>query len=194
MDDLDRLLPDRIRIKAIATPQGTELLFAYPDVLEVIELATDHSIAILGVEVFQIEPEGLLVERISDYEVPFSGDWAAFVRSNNAQVKEIVQQEIRGEGHGSNNGNVASITNKLNNARTQIFTYNELNHIKTAQRQYQKTCPFMWNGISIASTRRFLTSPPLIPLRHRRPLRRHWMRSGPQRNRHASVRSTSSAA
>jgi hypothetical protein len=35
----------------------------------------------------------------------------------------------------SNNGNVVSIANNLNTARTQNFTYDELNRIKTAQTQ-----------------------------------------------------------
>ena len=75
-------------------------MFPYPDVLDVIDLATNHSLAVLGVEVFQLEPHGLFVQKISDYEVGFSGDWEAFVRNNNAHAKEFVQQEIRGEEHG----------------------------------------------------------------------------------------------
>lgn len=98
MQDLHRLLPGRIR--AAARPDGDELLLPYPDVLEAIDLATNHGIAVLGVEVFQLQPDALVVQRISDYEVLFSGDWAAFVRNNNAHAKEFVQQETRGEEHG----------------------------------------------------------------------------------------------
>ena len=44
---------------------------------EAIKLASEHLIAVLGVEVFHIEENGLRVETYTGYAFDFRGDWPA---------------------------------------------------------------------------------------------------------------------
>ena len=97
IQDLDRLLPERILGKAI--PHGTEFFIPYPEVLEAIDIATKNSIAVLGVEVFQVESDGFRVQEYSHYEIPYGDDWASFVSMNNELARAFVEEHRRGEEH-----------------------------------------------------------------------------------------------
>ena len=98
MKDLCDALPTNLRIRA--RESENELLFPFPDIVEVIDFATHHGIAVLGLEVFQVEADSLRVLGFSRYEVPYPGDWNEFVESNNAQALQLVQAFPRGEEHG----------------------------------------------------------------------------------------------
>ena len=89
MNELYRVLPLRLRAKAtvIGVSMDKEYLFSYPQVAEVIRIATDNAISVLGVESFQA---GLKVDRISAYEIPFEGNWKLFVELNNTQALDFV--------------------------------------------------------------------------------------------------------
>ncbi|MCC6487559.1 MAG: hypothetical protein IT364_08655 [Candidatus Hydrogenedentes bacterium] len=76
-----------------------EFVFPYPDVLEVIRLATAHSVAILGVEMFEVS-DCLQVQDYSGYEFASGSDWQEFVRANNDAALEFVHSHPGGEEHG----------------------------------------------------------------------------------------------
>ena len=68
--------------------------------MEVIDIADQNDIAVLGVEQLQSHPKGPVVEAISGYEIPFQGDWKAFVKRNNVSAREVIMKNQRGEEHG----------------------------------------------------------------------------------------------
>ena len=90
MPDLDSLIPEAIR--KLAVKSGSEWLYPRNAINQVIAIADDNEVAILGVEVFRILSSGLQTEAISGYELPFSGDWKDFANKNNALALEFVRQ------------------------------------------------------------------------------------------------------
>jgi len=99
MLELDSLMP--ARLKQLATCcGGNEFAYPYPSVMEVIDMAGQNKIAVLGVELLQSHPKGPVVEAISGYEIPFLGDWKAFVEANNASAREVIMKNQKGEEHG----------------------------------------------------------------------------------------------
>jgi hypothetical protein len=79
---------------------GTEFVYPYQDALDVVQIATQNRISILGVEVFHVLSSGLLTRRISAYLIPFGGTWLEFVRANNLRAVEFIQENRKGEEHG----------------------------------------------------------------------------------------------
>jgi hypothetical protein len=66
---------------------GGEPLFAMTEVSEAIVECTQHEIAVSGVELFKVRPEGFLTEGISTCEVQLKGQtWQEFVVSNNSRL------------------------------------------------------------------------------------------------------------
>jgi len=80
-DAFDNILPSAI--PAAALHNGNEWVLPLPHAKEAIKLASEHLIAILGVEVFHIEENGLRVENYTGYGFDFLGDWPAYVQQNN---------------------------------------------------------------------------------------------------------------
>jgi hypothetical protein len=76
-----------------------EFVFPYPEVIRGIEAATAHDIAILGVEVFEID-DRLVAQEYSGYEFRDESDWRTFVQANNAAALEFVRSHRKGEDHG----------------------------------------------------------------------------------------------
>jgi hypothetical protein len=101
---------DLARVPAIvAVAHGTvgeELAFTYPDVLEVISLCTANGMAVLGVEIFVVRPEGFQTEHLSIYdqhmrqgsEVDKDG-WSDYVAENNRHADEFVRLHPSGDDH-----------------------------------------------------------------------------------------------
>jgi len=79
---------------------GGEIVFSYPDVLQIVRLAMTAQIAVLGVETFEIVKDGLQVGNFSGYEVSFEEDWKQFVDRNNLLALEFIEQHRLGEDHG----------------------------------------------------------------------------------------------
>jgi hypothetical protein len=100
MNDLRRLLPGKF--KKLALDVDDELVFPFPQVLEVIQFATSKDIAVLGVEVVEAQGRKLKFEGWSVYDtaVHFEGDWLHYVRSNNASARDVVERNPCGEEHG----------------------------------------------------------------------------------------------
>lgn len=100
MQDLMQLIPEQIKPRLSGKLDG-EVVIPYPDVLEVIQIASTNSIAVLGVEIFQLLSQGeLLALDYSTYQFPFQGDWENFTRLNNAAAVRFVETHVRGEEHG----------------------------------------------------------------------------------------------
>jgi hypothetical protein len=98
MNKLDSIVPPSLREKA--RPCGSEFVYHYRDVLEVIRIATQNSIAILGSEFFSMDDDGLLTQAISGYELHLSDNWVAFVRENNELALSFVEQNQKEGSYG----------------------------------------------------------------------------------------------
>ncbi|MEW5978409.1 MAG: hypothetical protein AB1898_21650 [Acidobacteriota bacterium] len=97
-DHLSEVIPAELRAKAIFADR--EHVFPYPEVIDVIQIATQHGIAVLGVESFEVQPDGVKVDQMSDYEVLFTGEWEPFVELNNSYALDFVRRNPRCEDHG----------------------------------------------------------------------------------------------
>ena len=74
---------------------GGEPLFAMTEVSEAIVECTQHEIAVSGVELFKVRPEGFLTEGISTCEVQLKGQTCQeFVVSNNSLASEFVHENL----------------------------------------------------------------------------------------------------
>jgi hypothetical protein len=86
---------------------GSELTFPFPEVLNVIELCSASEIAVLGVELFLVKPDGYYACGSSDYDLKEKqkwpvvqlADWPEYVRYNNGLAKECVQRNPLGDEH-----------------------------------------------------------------------------------------------
>ena len=82
------------KISAIAalanqTSVSGELSFSHENVLAAIGLSTLNDIAVLGVEIFQVYPDGFYTVKMSSYELHDpEGSWPDFVRANNAFAEQ----------------------------------------------------------------------------------------------------------
>ena len=97
-DDFARILP--LEIKTESVRSGNEWVIPLPKVREALELANQHLIAVLGVEVFRVSSDGLGTEGWSGYDFTFDGDWMSFVSENNKSATEYIDQHQLGEGYG----------------------------------------------------------------------------------------------
>ena len=98
IQDLTRALTHDLKKTAIESED--EFVFPYPEVISVIRIASEHEIAILGVEAFEVRTDGLKVVDYSGYEFQFTGDWQAFVKTNNAEAARFIEAHRLGENHG----------------------------------------------------------------------------------------------
>lgn len=84
---------------------GDELTFSFPEVLGVIGLCTMHEIAVLGLELFQVLPEGYATKKYSGYSQQMNKGpsnvegWSAYVEKSNALAKEFVHLNPTGDDH-----------------------------------------------------------------------------------------------
>jgi hypothetical protein len=92
--------------KSAGTFGDNELSFAFPEVLEVIQLCSAKQIAVLGVELFKVRSDGLYqTEKLTDYDLRMKQDpstpqeWLEYVSTNNAKAEEFVRQNPAGDDH-----------------------------------------------------------------------------------------------
>jgi hypothetical protein len=99
---------DLNKIESIASAAhatvGNELAFTYPEVLDVVRQCTAHGIAVLGVEVFVVRPEGYQTEHLSTYDLYMQravqkSEWASYVAGNNLHASEFVSTHPSGDDH-----------------------------------------------------------------------------------------------
>ena len=82
-----------------------ELLFTFPEVLEVIKVCTAKQIAVLGLELFEVRPEGYGTKKLSGYDQQMNRGpeklegWPDYVRKNNALAEEFVRTNPTGDDH-----------------------------------------------------------------------------------------------
>ena len=98
--DLDRALSEDIRLRAIAI--GKELILSYEDVLAAIGIATAREIAVLGFDSGEVLEDGFQVLGYTGYDgnVPFTGDWKAYVEAMNIEAERWVTEHRLGKNHG----------------------------------------------------------------------------------------------
>jgi hypothetical protein len=78
---------------------GAELAFAYCDVFETVRICTQHEIAVLGVEIFEITKDGKYQAKgFSNYTLVMP-DWSRFVKDNNALAVGFIQRNPFDNGH-----------------------------------------------------------------------------------------------
>jgi len=97
-DALDNILPSAIT--AAAWRNGNEWVLPLPQVKEAVKLASEHLIAVLGVEVFHIEENGFRAENYTGYDFDFLGDWPAYVQQNNRAAFQFIEKNELGTGYG----------------------------------------------------------------------------------------------
>lgn len=99
--DLDLVLPEQLRSRAVASAGSGELILPYAETLEAIDAATKHGIAVLGAESFEIRGDGTVrALSYSEYEFQSEPDWRAFVGQNNDAAERWVREHRLGENHG----------------------------------------------------------------------------------------------
>ena len=98
MGALEEVLP--IEIKRSAVLSGQELVLPFSDARRAVEIATHHLIAVLGIECFRIQHDGLGVMDYSGYAFGLTGDWQEFVHSNNTEAVRLLDEHDLGDGHG----------------------------------------------------------------------------------------------
>lgn len=103
MGDFEKILPVDLLQSVIRTLAGSELelVFPFAETRRAILVATTHQIAVLGVEVFRILPDGLGVINYSGYGFDDkSDDWTLYVTLNNDAAAQFVSENERGPGYG----------------------------------------------------------------------------------------------
>jgi hypothetical protein len=97
---LDRILPEDLRVRGI--PAGNELLLPYDEALIAIRIANEHEIAILGLEAFEVQKDGLLTIDMVDPStfIRFTGNWKEYVAMTNAESERWLREHQLGEDHG----------------------------------------------------------------------------------------------
>ena len=99
MGDLETLLPDEIKT---IFPLGNELVLAYSEASTAIVIATQHQIAILGFEAFEVMDDGLATVALADFSasISFAGDWKAYVAQTNSAAEQWIQSHRYGARYG----------------------------------------------------------------------------------------------
>ena len=65
-------------------------------------IASEHGIAILGLEAFEVQKDGLLSVDLADASayIRFTGDWKTYVAAMNAEAERWIREHRLGENHG----------------------------------------------------------------------------------------------
>jgi hypothetical protein len=100
MSELECILPDELKNGAIVS--GSELVLPYAEARAAILIATNHRIAVLGLEAFEVQKDGLRTVDLADASayIPFAGDWGAYVANLNAEAERWLKDHRLGENHG----------------------------------------------------------------------------------------------
>jgi hypothetical protein len=98
--ELECILPDELKNGALAS--GNELVLPYAEALASIVIATNHQIAVLGLDAFEVQKDGLRTIYLGDASryIPFTGDWRAYVANLNAEAERWLKEHRLGENHG----------------------------------------------------------------------------------------------
>lgn len=83
-----------------AARSGEELVLTIGQAQRAIGIATQHLIAVLGVEAFRILGDGLGVVNYSGCGFEPRGDWTELVRLNNDEAVRFLAENRLGDGYG----------------------------------------------------------------------------------------------
>jgi hypothetical protein len=107
MGALEDLLPEEITRESkqfgdSGPPDSREFVLPYFHALAAITIATNHDIAILGVDSHGIRRDGLATLGLSDASsaIKFDGDWRTYVLRLNAEATKWVTEHRLLENHG----------------------------------------------------------------------------------------------
>jgi hypothetical protein len=100
MGDLENILPDELK-KSLATT-GNELVLPYTGALRAIGVASQHHIAILGLELFDIRKDGLVTVDYRGYDgdIRVIGDWNTYVAMMNSEAENWIKAHRVDVNHG----------------------------------------------------------------------------------------------
>lgn len=142
-DDFDTILPSSIT--AVSVRSGNEWVIPLPQVNEAIKLASEHLIAILGVEAFHIEEIGLRVENYTGYDFEFLGDWPTCVRQNNHAALQFIEKNELGKGYGY----ILTTTSEkeFENLGRQVRDARSSPHPALAQRHFCRVSLVLWDRL-----------------------------------------------
>jgi hypothetical protein len=100
MGDLENVLPDEI-VKSTLWP-GNELVLPFAEASRAVGIATEHQIAVLGFEAFDVKKDGLYTVDLSDASsfIHFTGDWLAYVVALNTEADHWIIEHRYGTNHG----------------------------------------------------------------------------------------------
>lgn len=100
MGDLERFLPNEMRKRTLWP--GNELVLPHAEASSAVGIATEHQIAILGFEAFEVRQDGLLTVDLNDpsADISFTGDWPAYVVTMNAEAERWIREHRYGVNHG----------------------------------------------------------------------------------------------
>jgi hypothetical protein len=98
--DLNLALPEEMRVRAALS--GNELVLSREDAIAAIAIGTERQIVILGVEFFDVKPDGFQVLDFSAYEseIMLRQKWAEFVTEMNIRAERWVIQQPEAETYG----------------------------------------------------------------------------------------------
>jgi hypothetical protein len=107
MGALENVLPEDVknrvfRLLADSTSPHPELVLPFADALRAIEIASEHQIAVLGLEAFEVRKNGVLTVGLADASryIGFTSDWKAYVGKMNPEAERWIREHPLGENHG----------------------------------------------------------------------------------------------
>jgi hypothetical protein len=98
--ELDRFLSDEIKGRSIEI--GNERILGYEDASLAIAIATERSIAVLGLDSGEVQEEGFQVLDYSGYDsgIKLTEDWKAYVAEMNAEAELWIKDHPLGRNNG----------------------------------------------------------------------------------------------
>jgi hypothetical protein len=98
--DLDRLLPEEIRMRAL--PIGNELILSYEDAVSAIVIASEHKIAVLGFDAGEVLEDGFQAFEYTGYDrgIEFICDWNSYVSMMNTRAEQWIKEHPLPKNHG----------------------------------------------------------------------------------------------
>jgi len=101
MTKLDEILPEELKQDAL--PSGNELILNYLSALAAIRIAAENQIAVLGLELFEMRPDGIVTVSYTGYDKEIKrgeGDWGAYAKAMNLEAEKWLHSNKLEGNHG----------------------------------------------------------------------------------------------
>lgn len=94
---LDDLLPEAIKERIVKRDDG--LAFRDGDIEEILRLAEQNQIAVLGIKVLEVSGGVTSMVGFSGYdlEIPYKDEWEPFYQKNNEYARQFVENSSRSD-------------------------------------------------------------------------------------------------